>query len=80
MIDLGIVAAWDAIHAATPSGWFVGPTTYEEGRDPPSVFYAADMGERSRVGHRSREWTAVGLSGAACVSEMARLPAGDWRG
>lgn len=34
--------------------------------------YAYDTTEKARIGKRSREWTAVGMTQAECVREMAR--------
>jgi hypothetical protein len=34
--------------------------------------YAFDTSERAKIGHRSREWTAVGQTEVECVCEMAR--------
>ncbi len=64
-------AAWNAVHDATPAGWYVGrPSYYDERRQ--WVQYAFDPSERPRVGLRSREWTAVGATEVEAVAEMAR--------
>jgi hypothetical protein len=34
--------------------------------------YAFDQRERQKLGHRSREWTAVGNTEEECLREMAR--------
>lgn len=67
-----IEAAWDAIHDATPPSWFVGRPAFEERRSPPWSQYAFDPDEKPKVGHRSREWTAVGMTELDCLEEMAR--------
>ena len=76
-------AAWDAVHDATPDGWYVGKPGYEERYNQWSM-YAFDPSEKAVVGERSREWTAVGPTELRCVEEMAlclaELKAGGWRG
>ena len=72
MTDPETIAAWDAIHDATPAGWYVGRPTFEEHRTPPWSQYAFDPSERARAGLRSREWTAVGTSELRVLCEMAR--------
>ncbi len=63
--------AWNAVHDATPKGWYVGrPTYYDERRQWHQ--YAFDPSERPVVGLRSREWTAIGSSELEVVAEMAR--------
>ena len=67
-------AAWAALDAATPPGWWVGRPSLHEERDEWQM-YAFDPSERPVVGVRSREWTAtapreVGQLGV--VLEMAR--------
>ena len=64
-------AAWDEIRDAKPDDWFVGPPTHEEHRNAWEQ-YAFDTRERSKAGHRSREWTAVADSELEVVQEMAR--------
>ncbi|HET7128939.1 MAG TPA: hypothetical protein VFJ93_07685 [Gaiellaceae bacterium] len=64
--------AWNRIHDAKPAGWFVGRPAFEERRTPPWSQYAFDPTERPRVGRRSREWTAVGMTELECLEEMAR--------
>ncbi len=66
---------WERIHEATPHGWFVGRPAFEPHRAVPWSQYAFDPAERPRVGHRSREWTAVGMTEQACLEEMARCVA-----
>jgi hypothetical protein len=34
--------------------------------------YALEQTENAHIGHRSREWTAVGNTEEECVREMAR--------
>lgn len=63
-----IADAWERIHAATPPGWFVGrPAVDHRGNWSQ---YAYDPSERPRVGQRSREWTAVGLTELDALIEM----------
>ena len=52
-------------------GWYVGrPSEHPERRE--WVMYAFDPSERPKLGHRSREWTAIADSEEAVVREMAR--------
>lgn len=62
--------AWDALHAATPPGWYVGRPGQRHGGQ--WAIYAFDTAEKAQIGRRSREWTAVGQTEAQCVREMAR--------
>lgn len=66
-----IDAAWNDLHDATPSGWHVGRPMYHDDRREWQL-YAFDPLERPRVGHRSREWLAVGASELEVLREMAR--------
>ena len=63
---------WAQIHEATPPGWFVGRPAFEPRRAVPWSEYAFDPAEKPKVGHRSREWTAVGMTEEACLEEIAR--------
>ena len=81
MTDPDLVAAWDELHAANTMGWQVGrPYLHDEHSTWEQ--YAFDPTERPKVGKRSREWTAVRPTEAACVREMARclveLSEGRW--
>ena len=60
-----------AVLDAKPEGWFVGRPSYEQNRRE-WVHYAYDPHERAKVGHRSREWTAVAATGLEVVREMGR--------
>ncbi len=51
-------AAWDELHAATPTGRYVGRPSYHDGRSE-WVMYAFDPSEKAVVGMRQREWEAV---------------------
>ena len=62
--------AWDAVHAATPPGWYVGRPGQRQGGQ--WEMYAYDTTEKAQIGRRSREWTAVGQTEVECVREMAR--------
>ncbi len=63
--------AWAQVHAATPTGWYVGqPSHYSERGQ--WLQYAFDPSERPKVGLRSRAWEAVGTSELDAVREMAR--------
>lgn len=69
--------AWEAVHAANDGlGWQIGKPRYDERRNEWSV-YLFDPRERPKVGHRSREWTAVAptlerliLTAARCLREI----------
>jgi hypothetical protein len=63
--------AWNAVHEDTPAGWYVGRPSYQVERQE-WVMYAFDPSERSKVGLRSREWTAVAATEEGMVREMAR--------
>jgi hypothetical protein len=63
-------AAWEAVHSATPAGWFVGRPGQRHGGQ--WAIYGYDTREKAKIGPRSREWTAVGESEVECVREMAR--------
>ena len=65
------VAAWDAIHDATPPGWYVGRPGYNDNYRQWEQ-YAFDPSERPKVGLRSREWTAVGTSELHVLRQMGR--------
>lgn len=66
-----LAEAWEALHAATPTGWYVGSPSYDDGRRQ-WVMHAFDPGERAVGGLRAREWTAVASTEAGVVREMAR--------
>jgi hypothetical protein len=63
--------AWNELHDATPTGWYVGRPSYDERRKVWEQ-YAVDPRERAQVGIRSREWTAVGATELEVVRELAR--------
>jgi hypothetical protein len=66
-------AAWVELHEANAAlGWFVGKPAYEPRLAVPWSQYAFDPKERPKVGHRTREFTAIGPTEAHCVREMAR--------
>jgi hypothetical protein len=67
----GLEAAWNAVHDALPAGWFVGRPSYHDERRQWHQ-YAFDPNERSKVGSRSREWTALESTEEGMVREMAR--------
>ena len=69
-MDDEIQEDWDELHAATPSGWFVGRPGQRHGGQWEQ--YAFDTAEKDHVGRRSREWTAVGQTEVECVREMTR--------
>jgi hypothetical protein len=65
--------AWNALHDATPAGWFVGRPGYVE-RLNQWQQYAFDTNDRARPGKpRTREWTAVGTS----ELHVLQVPRGD---
>jgi hypothetical protein len=63
---------WSRIHDATPPGWFVGRPACEPHKAVPWSQYAFDTTERPKVGHRSREWTAVGMTEELVLEQMAK--------
>lgn len=63
--------AWNELHDALPSSWYVGTPVFNERRDEWSV-YAFDTTEKPKVGHRRREWTAVHPTQEGVLREMAR--------
>jgi len=66
-------SAWTELHEANKTlGWFIGPTTFEPRFEKPWSMWAADMTEKSKLGRRTREWTSIGPTEAACVRNMAR--------
>jgi hypothetical protein len=58
-------AAWDAVHDATPAGWYVGRPSYHDERNEWTM-YAFDQRERPTSASRAREWTAVGRPRSRC--------------
>ena len=62
--------AWEAVHDATPPGWYVGRPSQRHGGS--WAMYAFDRTEKAHIGRRSREWTAVGQTEEECIFEMAR--------
>ena len=72
MTDHELHAAWAELHAANAElGWRIGLPAYYERREEWQL-YAFDPTERPKVGHRSREWTAVAPTEARVVHEMVR--------
>ena len=67
-----IEAAWLEVHAALPPGWFVGHPAFESRRAVPWSMYAFDTTEKPKIGHRSREWTAMAPTELDVLVEMAR--------
>ena len=63
--------AWSDLHDATPAGWFVGRTAYNE-RHKEWEQYAFDPSERAQMGVRTCEWTAVAATEVEVVRELAR--------
>jgi len=73
--------AWDAVHAATPDGWYVGrPSEHPERRE--WIMFTFDTRERATQGKRAGEWTTVAPSELAVVLVMAwclgELREGRW--
>ena len=65
-----LAAAWAAIRAAKPDGWYVGrPTQQSTGH---WAMYAFDVTADARAGRPTREWNVVGNTETDCVREMAR--------
>jgi hypothetical protein len=50
--------AWDALHAATPQGWYVGRPSHHPERQE-WIMFAFDPSETAVMGQRARQWTAV---------------------
>jgi hypothetical protein len=77
--------AWEAVHAATPDGWYVGRPSEQPERQQWAMF-AFDTPERAiegkREGKREGEWTTVGPSELEVVRSMGyclrELGAGRW--
>lgn len=63
--------AWDEVYAAMPAAWTVGRPSHHPERQE-WLLYAFDPAERPKVGHRSREWTAVSQTELLVIREMAR--------
>ena len=84
MADPALVAAWDAVYAATPAGWQVGRPYRHEERGGAWEQYAWLPSGKARGGRPRKEWTAVGETEEACLREMARcleeLGNGRWPG
>lgn len=71
MTDPALVAAWEALHAATPKGWRVGrPYRHDERRTWEQYAFLPTL--RAGGGRPRKEWIAVGATEAECVAEMAR--------
>lgn len=66
--------AWDELLNVLPDGWEAGRPAWNERRQEWSL-YAWDGSERAKVGHRSREWTAVHPTQAGAVRSMAQCMA-----
>jgi hypothetical protein len=64
---------WAELHEANAElRWFAGRPAFEERKAVPWAMYAFDPREVPKVGHRSREWTAVAMTEEGVVREMAR--------
>ena len=70
-MDIDLEAARDAVHDATPPGWYVGRPSYHDERHEWTQ-YAFDQRERAVNGVRSREWTVFGDTEVESLLEMAR--------
>lgn len=65
-------AAWAALDAATPPGWYVGrPSKHDEMAGSQWEQYAFDPSERPKAGKRTREWTAIAPTEVEVVLAMA---------
>jgi len=65
-------AAWDAVHDATPPGWYIGHPGYNDALKVWEQYAYIPAESRRGVGHRTHEWTAVGQTELEVVREMAR--------
>lgn len=72
MPDDTLEAAWAELHDATAPGWHVGRPAFEK-HCGDGTLYAYDMTERTKVGKRSREWTAQHPTQIGVLHEMARV-------
>ena len=63
-------AASAELHEANVRGWYIGTPSFDERHDEWQM-YAFDPAERPRVGHRSREWTAVHPTQIGVIRSMA---------
>lgn len=64
--------AWNELHPANERlGSYIGMPAFFERRDEWQL-YAFDPTERPKVGHRSREWTAVRPTQIGVIRSMAR--------
>ncbi len=63
--------AWDQLHEANVQNWYVGKPAFDERRNSWSL-YPFDPTEKPKVGHRSREWTAVHPTQIGVIRGMAR--------
>jgi hypothetical protein len=64
--------AWNEIHDAKPSGWYVGRPGYSDALKAWEQYANVPAQSRRGVGHRAHEWTAVGQTEVEVVREMAR--------
>jgi hypothetical protein len=62
--------AWTELHGVTPPGWQIGRPAFDERKGEWSL-YAWDANERPKVGHRSREWTAIHPTQSGVLRAMA---------
>jgi hypothetical protein len=72
MLMTDLAGAWDALHAATPRGRYVGRPSFHHERNEWQQ-YAFDPTERAVVGIRKREWTGVALTEAGVEAEARCL-------
>jgi len=63
--------AWAELHEATLPGWQIGRPAFNERKGEWSL-YAWDATERPKIGHRSREWTAIHPTQSGVLRAMAR--------
>jgi hypothetical protein len=67
-------AAWDALLAATPTGWYVGRPSYHDERDE-WLLYAFDPSERAVVASEEPGVTAVAVERGRRRARDGSVPA-----
>lgn len=68
--DTDILAAWNALHDATPPDWLVGRPAFDERRDEWSMYAWSRWRRRTAAG--LNEWTVIAPTQERVLREMAR--------